>query len=130
MRQERIREIKEDVFDLADRIREVDEEYRLFYNLDRSRYEVRKRGELAVTWTEPLSAGLITKLRETHVRRRNELLKEIEEGEARARREEEHRSRERIGEMTETFLSSGKLPESLADPDRERREYERKRYLK
>lgn len=120
MRKERIREIKEDVFDLADRIREVDEEYRLFYNLDCERYEVHKRGEIAVTWTEPLSAALVTKLRETHVRRRTELLKEIEEGEARARREEEHRSRERIGEMTESFLSAGGLSRPLAPPDREK----------
>ena len=118
MRKERIREIKEDVFDLADRIKEVDEEYRLFYNFDHERYEVHKRGEVAVTWTEPLSAGLITKLRETHVRRRMELLKEIEEGEARAMREDEHRTRERIGEMTENFLSAGGLSRPLAHPDR------------
>ena len=105
MRKERVREIKEDVFDIADRIKEADSEYRLYYNLDRERYEVRKRGEIAITWSEPLSAALIVKLRETHVRRRTELLAEIERGEERARREEEHRTRERIGEMTENFLS-------------------------
>lgn len=109
MRKERVREIKADVFDIADRIKEVDGEYRLYYNLDHSRYEVHKRGEIAVTWTEPLSAALITKLRETHVRRRMELLKEIERAEERAKREEEHRSREKIGEMTEAFLSRGGL---------------------
>ena len=109
MRKDRLREIKSDVFDIADRIREVDEEYRLFYNLDRARYEVHKRGELAVTWQEPLSAGLITKLRETHVRRRKELLSEIEKQEEKARRAQESRSRERIGEMTERYLSSGRI---------------------
>ncbi len=102
-------EIKHDVFDVADRIKEVDAEYRLFYNLDRARFEVRKRGEIAVTWTEDLSAALIQKLRETHVRRRNELLKEIERGEEAAKREQEHRAREKIGEMTESFLSRGGL---------------------
>lgn len=105
MRKENVREIVSDVFDLADRIREVDEEYRLFYNFDHRRYEVRKRGELCITWTEPLSAALITKLRETHVRRRNELLQEIERAEEGARKQEEARQRERIGEMTESFLS-------------------------
>ena len=105
MRKDRLREIKTDLFDIADRIREVDAEYRLFYNLDRARYEVHKRGELAVTWQEPLSAGLITKLRETHVRRRFELLKQIEREEAQAQRERERRDREKIGEATEAFMS-------------------------
>lgn len=107
MRDSALREIKSDVFDIADRIREVDEEYRLYYNLAQARYEVRKRGELCITWTEPLSAALITKLRETHVRRRLELLKEIEREEERARQEGESRMRERIGEITDGFLSRG-----------------------
>ena len=105
MRKERIKEIVSDVFDIADRIREVDGEYRLFWNADHERYEVRKRGEICITWTEPLSAALITKLRETHVRRRYELLSEIEKEEKRAEREQEHRARERIGEMSEEYLS-------------------------
>ena len=109
MRKDRLREIKTDLFDIADRIREVDAEYRLFYNLDRARYEVHKRGELAVTWQEPLSAALVTKLRETHVRRRNELLSEIEKQEEKARRAEESRARERIGQMTERYLSTGRV---------------------
>ena len=129
VRTERVREITSDVFDIADRIKEVDGEYRLYYNFDQSRYEVRKRGEIAVTWTSDLSAGLITKLRETHVRRRTELLKEIERAEEQARREKEYRARERIGEMTEDFLSKGGLTPSSPRPDRaegERRNYERK----
>ena len=107
VRTERVKEITADVFDIADRIREVDGEYRLYYNVDHARYEVRKRGEISVTWTEALSPALITKLRETHVRRRTELLREIERAEEQARREEESRARERIGEMTESFLSKG-----------------------
>ena len=102
---DRLREIKSDVFDIADRIKEVDEEYRLYYNLDHARYEVRKRGEICVTWTEGLSAALVTKLRETHVRRRFELLKQIEREEAQAQRERERRDREKIGEATEAFMS-------------------------
>ncbi len=101
--------IKSDVFDIADRVKEVDEEYRLYFNPERDRYEVRKRGELCVTWTEGLSAALVAKLRETHVRRRIELLQEIERGEERARKEAEHRTREAIGEATENFLSRGAL---------------------
>ena len=106
MHNDRIRLITRDVFDLADRIKEVDDEYRLYYNFDHERYEVRKRGEIAITWTEPLSAALIVKLRETHVRRRTELLREIERAEAQAEREAEYRRKERIGASIEDFMSA------------------------
>ena len=117
MRNDSLILIQSDVFDIADRIKEVDEEYRLYYDIRNSRYEVRKKGELCVTWTEPLSAALVTKLRETHVRRRLELLKQIERDELRAQKEAEHRMREAIGEATERFLSEG----SLAAPPRSTR---------
>ena len=122
MRKEELREIVEDVFDISDRIKEVDREYRLYYNLDRERYEVRKRGEIAVTWTQGLSAALITKLRETHVRRRNEILREIERSEERATREAEARARERIGEMTENYLSESTRKPSIPSPIRSGKE--------
>ena len=98
-------EIKGDVHDVADRIKEVDELYRLYYNPIRHRFEVRRKGELCITWTENLSAALIVKLRETHVRRRYELLKEIEEREEQLKKEEEHRMHECIGEETERLMS-------------------------
>ena len=107
MRKYRSIEIKTDVHDIADRLKEVDPEYRLYYNFDARRYEVRKRGEIAVTWTEKPSAGLVTKVRETHVRRRLELLREIERSERRAEREKERLAMEKIGEATENFLSHG-----------------------
>ena len=106
MRRENVKEITRDVFDLADRIKEVDEEYRLYYNFDHERYEVRKRGEIAITWTEPLSAALIVKLRETHVCRRNELLREIERAEAQAERDAAARAREQVGTAIEDMMSS------------------------
>ena len=106
MRRENVKEITRDVFDLADRIKEVDEEYRLYYNFDHERYEVRKRGEIAITWTEPLSAALIVKLRETHVRRRTELLREIERAEEQAERDAAFRAREWLGVAVEGFMSS------------------------
>ena len=106
MRKENIRAITRDVFDIADRIKEVDEEYRLYYNFDHKRYEVRKRGEIAITWTDPLSAALIVKLRETHVRRRMELLREIERAEEQAERDKLAHAKEQVGEAIEDFMSS------------------------
>ena len=105
MRKRYLIEIKGDVFDVADRIKEVDEGYRLYYDPIRRRYEVYKGEDLCVTWTDPLTPALIVKLRETHVRRRHELLKEIEENEERMRREEDSRMRDRIGEETERLMS-------------------------
>jgi len=107
MRKERLVEVRSDVFDVADRIREVDERYVLFYNLDKARFEVRLRGnrsEIAITWDGVLDARLVSKLRETHVRRRNELLREIERSEERARKQAESQARERIGEQSEAFM--------------------------
>ena len=109
MRKRGLIEIKSDVFDIADRIKEVDEEYRLYYDPESMRYEVHKRDEICITWTEPLSAALIVKLRETHVRRRLALLAEIERSEERARREDESRTHEIVGEATERFLARGGL---------------------
>ena len=97
--------IKSDVFDIADRIREVDELYRLYYDPIHHRYEVHRKGELCITWQDSLSAALIVKLRETHVRRRNQHLREIEENEERLRRQEAHRAKEKIGEETERLMS-------------------------
>ncbi len=105
MRKRYLIEIKSDVHDVADRIKEIDGEYRLYYDPFLRRYEVHRRGELCVTWTESLTAGLVYKLRETHVRRRYELLKEIERNEQRLEREEKREMREAIGEATERLLS-------------------------
>lgn len=40
-------EITNDLFGIAERLKAVDDEYRLFYNTARSRYEVFKRGSRA-----------------------------------------------------------------------------------
>ena len=107
MRKERLIEIRSDVFDIADRMKEVDERYLLFYNLDKARFEVRLKGreeEIAVTWQGALDARLLQKLRETHVRRRDELIKEIERSEARAQANEDAARREAIAAKTEEFM--------------------------
>ena len=109
MRKERLVEIRSDVFDIADRMKEVDERYLLYYNLDKARFEVRLKGDeenIAVTWQGPLDARLLTKLRETHVRRRDELIKEIEKSEAEALRKQGSDLRESIGRKSEEYMST------------------------
>jgi len=107
MRKERLVEIRSDVFDVADRIKEVDERYLLYYNLDKGRFEVRLKGDeenIAVTWAGPLDARLVTKLRETHVRRRDELIKEIERSEELARKKAYSDAVGRIAARSEEFM--------------------------
>lgn len=109
MRKERLIPIRSDVFDVSDRIREVDERYLLFYNLERSRFEVRLNGkedEIVVTWNDALDARLVTKLRETHVRRIKRFLEELEERERKAKLEEEREIREKAGETAEAFMNA------------------------
>ena len=108
MRKERLVRIKSDVFDIADRIREVDERYLLFYNLDRSRFEVRLEGrpnEIVITWNNPLDVRLVTKLRETHVRRVKRILEELEKQDLRAKKEEERKIKEKAGECVDAFMN-------------------------
>ena len=107
MRKERLIPIREDVFDIADRIREVDERYLLFYNADRSRFEVRLKGkerEVVVTWENSLDSRLVVKLRETHVRRIKRFIEEFEAQEKRAKREEEREIREKAAESADAFM--------------------------
>ena len=108
MRKDRLREVRSDVFDIADRIREVDDRYRLYYNIDKRRFEVHLQGDddIAVTWSEPLDARLVTKLAETHVRRREALIEEIEKSELLIQKRAESEARERIGESTEALMSA------------------------
>lgn len=108
MRKDHLTEVRSDVFDIADRIKEVDERYRLFYNRDKRRFEVHLNGEkdIAVTWTDPLDQRLVTKLRETHVRRREALIREIERSEELAKQQAEYDQRQRIGERSEALMSA------------------------
>ena len=108
MLKQRLVPIKSDVFDVADRIREVDERYLLFYDLDAARFEVRLKGredEVVVTWKDALDCRLVTKLRETHVRRMKRFIEELEASEREAQREEDRQIREAAGEATDAFMN-------------------------
>ena len=108
MRGSRLIQIKSDVFDIADRIREIDERYRLYYNSCEDRFEIRLKGreaELVVTWKDALDARLVTKLRETHVRRVERFIEELEAQENKARIEEAKAIKEKAGESAEAFMS-------------------------
>ncbi|MDD4839198.1 MAG: hypothetical protein PHE93_00810 [Clostridia bacterium] len=85
-------EIKEDVFDIACRLREIDENYRLFFNTDHKRYEIYSRAglEVVVPYTF-LDVRTLVHVRKTRLSNRKQLIEEIENTNARI--EEEQRQK-------------------------------------
>jgi len=77
-----------DVFDIADRLKEIDEGYRLFYNNAKKRFEVHGRAglEVVVPYRE-LDARTLSHARKTRIENRERLLLEIEKANAQAERE-------------------------------------------
>lgn len=78
--------IRHDLYSIADRLKEVDERYELFFNAAAQRYEVYASGEmqLAVPSGE-LDARLIARVRETRVERADAVLAKIERANEAAR---------------------------------------------
>ena len=71
-----------DVFDITQRIKEINEGYRLMYNHKYHRYEVYCyvgfTPTLALTWTDRLDMRLIVKLYETRISNIKKIVAEIE----------------------------------------------------
>ena len=68
--------ITEDVFDVCDRLKSVDERYKLFYNAKKRRYEVYVEDKLAfVVPFDSLDARTVEYARMTRVERAAEILR-------------------------------------------------------
>lgn len=79
-------EIKNDLFDVSERLKSVDESYRLFFNVDTQRYEVYENNHgftraFVVPYDE-LDARTISYARFTRVENSKALFEEIEENNA------------------------------------------------
>ena len=71
--------ITEDVFDVCDRLKSVDERYKLFYNAKKRRYEVYVEDKLAfVVPFYSLDARTVEYARMTRVERAAEIFRETE----------------------------------------------------
>lgn len=72
-----------DIFDICNRIKEIDSTYKLFFNRKEKRFEVYKTGDresLAVVVPfDQIDERLVTHLKKTKVSRLEKLLKEIED---------------------------------------------------
>ena len=87
--------ITSDVFDIADRLKEIDPNYTLHYNRKTKKYELRgKDGVLTLVFPyESIDARMITHARKTRIERSKAL---IEEMERKNRILEERREREAV----------------------------------
>lgn len=85
--------ITHDVFDIADRLKEIDSNYTLHYNRANGKFELRgKGGVLLLTYPySQIDARMVELARKTRVERSRELIREMEEHNLKL---EERRSRE------------------------------------
>ena len=84
-------EITNDLFDIAWRLRSVNDSYRLYYNTRKQRYEVRNFDTRVLEFVVPydeLDARTVEYARYTSVQNANELLEEIERNNARAEKQQ------------------------------------------
>ena len=75
--------IKEDVFDIVERVKEIDQGYYIVYNTKKSRYEIHNSKQVPSTFCivcpNGLDGSVITKLRKTRIENLDKLLKEMDE---------------------------------------------------
>ena len=93
-------EIKEDLFDIAHRLREIDVRYRVYRNLKLNRFEIHANGALQIaTPFDRLDARTLDLVRSTRLEYAGRLIEEMDKENAKLKREEQNVARERI--MTE-----------------------------
>lgn len=97
-----LREVTDDLYSMAERIKEIDSRYRLCFNLRLHRYEIYASGalQLAVPPRE-LDARVAQKLRRTRVERKDALMREIDLANRAAERAAEKLAFERAAERAE-----------------------------
>jgi len=75
--------IQQDVLDIAQRLKEIDRSYKLYFNNLKNRFEVhsskRMKDTLEVTWYDRLDERLINKAKQTRVENAEKYLKQMEQ---------------------------------------------------
>lgn len=108
--------ITNDVFGIADRLKEIDERYTLVYNADLNRYEVHSSENRGNTLSvicpyDRVDARLLMLVRKTRRENASNLIREMEEANARLEKSEEKKkiedTKDRAKELLEKLKSKG-----------------------
>lgn len=108
-----LRRVKNDLFDIASRIKEIDDGYFIVYNTEKERFEVHNEKQVINTLClivpyERLDIRTLELVRKTNISRVSDILSEIEKENARMEREKEKREKEERIANIERFLKEGK----------------------
>lgn len=102
---EKLFEVRNDLFDVSARIKSMDENYKIYFNGDTRRYELhntRKRPTYQLTFPfARLDKRALDYTLKSAIKNRELILKEIEEQNAKAERENERKLFEKIMEKVE-----------------------------
>lgn len=100
-----LRLISHDLFDIAARLKEIDENYELYFNYEKNRYEIYayKTLQLAVPYKR-LDARTLRLARETRLEYIDNLMRDIERFNAALEKEKESKTRDKILSETEAIL--------------------------
>ena len=100
-----LREIKEDLFDIARRLREIDDRYILYRNLRLNRFEIHANGALQIVVPfEKLDARTVELARSTRLEYADKLVRKMDEENDRLQRAQNEAKRTRILEEVERTL--------------------------
>lgn len=87
MRRAELIPVGHDLYSVAERLKEIDDRYELYYNAALGRYEIYASGALQLTVPRgELDARTIARVRETRIERADKVLREIERACAAAER--------------------------------------------
>ncbi len=94
--------VEHDLYSVADRLKEIDPRYELFYNPALGRYEIHASGALQMTVQGGVpDARTIARVRETRVERAEAVMREIERANAAARAAAEKNALDRAHNLCE-----------------------------
>ena len=87
-----LREIDEDLFDIAHRLREIDDRYRVYRNLKLNRFEIHANGVLQIAAPfDRLDARTLQLVRSTRLENAENIIKEMDAHNSRLKAEEDRR---------------------------------------
>ena len=92
--------IEHDVFFISQRLREIDDEYRLVYNVDKKCYEVHTdKGQFCFRVRDDLDARTIDYARKTRVERQEKIIEEMDRENEKLRKQQINDAVEKLAEV-------------------------------